>query len=149
MTQPASSRAGTPTLPDRTLDVLVVEDDADTREMLVTLLAQDGLQVRSADSVQTALAAVAQALPDVVVSDLALGAEHGHELAARLREDPRTHDVAIVAITGSVDPDWEIVRHFDAYLVKPLDHRRFAGFLRTLASSIESARARGVRAPST
>lgn len=127
------------------LDVLVVEDDADTRDMLAALLEQDGLRVRCAASVAEALAAVREAPPDVIVSDLALGAEHGHDLAARLRDDPDTHDLAIVAITGSVDPEWDVVRHFDAYLVKPLDHRAFPAFLRTLATSIEAARARTSR----
>ena len=97
MTDPDDTRAGGS--PGRAalaaLDVLVVEDDADTREMLAALLERDGLRVRCAASVGEALAAVREAQPDVIVSDLALGAEHGHELAARLRDDPDTHDLAL------------------------------------------------------
>lgn len=128
---------------DPTLDVLVVDDDADTRAILRELLEHGGMRVRCAQSTAEALAAVRDALPDIVVTDLALGPEHGHVLAARLRDDPRTHDLALVAITGTVDPHWDVVRCFDAYLVKPLDHRTFASLLRSLAESVESARARG------
>ena len=102
--------------------VLVVEDDATAREVLCEALASEGYGVVGADDVERALALIAERAPDVVVSDLHLGAkEGGVDLARRLRAAASTSELGLIAMSGSVEPDWPIVRPFDAYLRKPID----------------------------
>lgn len=103
-------------------EVLVVEDDAVARELLCATLGEERFRVRSAGDVEGALALLAGRLPHVVITDLHLAdGMGGVELARRLRSAAATSEVRIVAISGAVEPDWPVVRHFDAYLRKPLD----------------------------
>jgi CheY-like chemotaxis protein len=62
-------------------------------------------------------------VPDVVVTDLVLRPHRatGWALAEMLRREPRTSHIALIALTGRVDPRMEVVRAFDAYLRKPAE----------------------------
>jgi CheY-like chemotaxis protein len=86
---PASlSGAALLALPSQILDgtkVLVVDDEADARDALVSLLERYGAQVRAASSVAEALAAFAIELPDVLISDLGMPGGDGYELIRRVK----------------------------------------------------------------
>jgi DNA-binding response OmpR family regulator len=122
--------------------VLVVEDDPTARDVLCDALAAEGYEVVGAGDVEHALALVAERSPEVVVSDLDLGGEEGGvDLARRLRAAATTSELGLIAMSGSVEPDWPIVRPFDAYLRKPID-------IDTLLHLVERLRAH-VRRPAT
>ena len=82
--------------------VLVVDDDADTREMLSVILESGGVTVVLAESAAGALAACEAARPDVIISDIGLPGEDGFSLVRRLRALPssRGGDVPAIALTG-------------------------------------------------
>jgi CheY-like chemotaxis protein len=80
--------------------VLVVEDYADAREMYAEYLRFTGFRVAEARNGQEALARAQELRPDVVLMDLALPLMDGWEATRRLRVDPRTSQVLIVALTG-------------------------------------------------
>ncbi|HEY8551362.1 MAG TPA: response regulator [Vicinamibacterales bacterium] len=80
--------------------VLVVEDYADAREMYAEYLRFTGFRVAEARNGQEALAKAQELTPDVVLMDLALPLMDGWEATRRLRSDPRTAKVLIVALTG-------------------------------------------------
>ncbi|MDQ3036802.1 MAG: response regulator [Myxococcota bacterium] len=124
------------------MQAVVIDDDEDTCAMLAALLARAGFGVRTFASAAGALSAIRDARPDVVVTDLHLPEGSGAELAQALRADPATAHVAIVALTGQVDPDWEIVRHFDAYLRKPFEPERLPSLLVALAAAAAASRDR-------
>jgi CheY-like chemotaxis protein len=107
---------------ERAVDVIVVEDDDDARTMMTTLLATNGCLVRAFDRADAALEAALARVPDVVVSDLRLrDGPAGWTLARALREDARTRHVSLIAVTGAVEPEREVVAAFDAYVRKPVD----------------------------
>lgn len=121
------------------IDVVVVEDHDDGREMLFEVLVRRRMTVRAFSSVSAALESIGERLPDVVISDLALPERGGHELAAALRGDPATAHVVLIAVTGVVDPSWAVMRWFDAYLRKPIDVETLRDLVETLyATAVQS-----------
>ncbi len=80
--------------------ILIVEDNAATRELLMDFLEGDGHSVLEAGTGVEALTVVAAARPDLILLDLRLPDAHGFDLARRLREDPRTASVPILALTA-------------------------------------------------
>jgi CheY-like chemotaxis protein len=82
----------------RTVSVLVVEDDANYRQLLVATLHRNGANVTEAGSVDEAMKLIAHNSPDVVVSDIELPRASGYDLMERInREDPR---IPVLAISG-------------------------------------------------
>jgi CheY-like chemotaxis protein len=106
--------------------VLVVDDEAPTREGVATVLVQFGAQVRVAGSAGDAMNVVDEWAPHAIVSDLAMPGEDGVAFMERLRARPKERGGAIpaVAFTANVSADAR-TRAFGAgyqrLLVKPLD----------------------------
>src|SRR6266853_129408 len=80
--------------------ILVVEDDASTREMIEELLTAQGYSVIPAADGAQARARVAQALPELVILDLVLPKMSGMELLAEWRGSPRTADLPVFVLTS-------------------------------------------------
>jgi CheY-like chemotaxis protein len=105
--------------------VLVVDDDADTREMLVVILESSGAIVTTATSAAEAIASCEETCPDVLISDIGLPGEDGFALMRRLRALPRSRggEVAAIALTGyDSDADRAQARRegFGETLAKPV-----------------------------
>jgi CheY-like chemotaxis protein len=83
--------------------VLIVEDNADTREMYASYFHDHGYATFTANDGVEALARACALGPDVIVLDLALPDLDGWELARRFRADPRTRAVRIVAVSGHAE----------------------------------------------
>jgi CheY-like chemotaxis protein len=116
------------------MNVLLVEDDDDTREALRLALVSRGAQVTAAAGAKEALAAVQRALPDVVVSDIAMPDEDGYAFLRKLRslKPERGGRVPAVALTafGSREAR-ELSREcgFHYHLEKPIDPAKLADVL--------------------
>ena len=67
------------------LRILVVEDDADTRDLLQTILERCGAKVRTASSSSAALAELAQGIPNVLISDIGMPDESGYDLIKKIQ----------------------------------------------------------------
>jgi len=80
------------------LKVLVVDDEADTRELLKIALGQCGADVITAGSTQEALGAIEKERPAILVSDIGLPQEDGYELIRKIRALPAAHGGQIPAI---------------------------------------------------
>jgi CheY-like chemotaxis protein len=80
--------------------ILVVEDDASTREMIEELLTTRGYSVITAADGAQARARVAHALPELVILDLVLPRMSGFELLAEWRGSPRTADLPVFVLTS-------------------------------------------------
>jgi two-component system CheB/CheR fusion protein len=111
------------------LRVFVVENHDDTRSTLVELLSMLGHDVRSAASMREALAALAEADPDVVLSDIGLPDGDGWELMQRAH---LPHEVYAIAMSGfgmSADRERSVAAGFRHHLVKPMDIDRLEALL--------------------
>lgn len=84
--------------------VLLVEDNADIRELYAAFLGSAGFRVTQAHDGFEALERVAVETPDVIVTDLAMPGMDGIDLCRRLRNQPATGKVPILAVSGHVFP---------------------------------------------
>jgi CheY-like chemotaxis protein len=107
------------------IQILVIDDDEVSREVLQLLLHGAGYAVETADSGDTALLHLqtAEPLPQVVLTDLQMPGTTGNELAQRLRGicGART---TLLAMSGTA-PDTGMSREFDGFLLKPFTMATF------------------------
>jgi signal transduction histidine kinase/CheY-like chemotaxis protein len=96
--------------------VLVVEDDDDTREMMVRTLANDGWTVREAANGLVALDRVREAIPELILLDLMMPEMDGFEFISHLRENEAWHSIPVVVLTAKD--------------ITPEDHLRLQGNVR-------------------
>jgi PAS domain S-box-containing protein len=123
--------------PDRNLQVekppslsgvrlLVVEDDADGRDLVVTMLTQSGAEVRAAGSAAEALAALDRWRPDAIISDIGLPGEDGYMLMEKLRTRERERGVsplpaiALTAYTRMEDRRRAFSAGYQSHISKPV-----------------------------
>jgi PAS domain S-box-containing protein len=114
------------------LDILVVDDNADAAFMLKLLLEQWGHRVRVEHDALRALDSAAGQAPDVALLDIGLPGLDGNALAQRLRANPATAGVALVAVTGygqELDRQRALAAGFDHHLVKPVNTIELAAVL--------------------
>jgi signal transduction histidine kinase/CheY-like chemotaxis protein len=102
--------------------IVLVEDNADAADSLVTLLEILGHRVRHFADGASALAAVATDPPDLMLVDVGLPGIDGYEVARRARQTPALGGAMLVALTGygrDEDRDRALAAGFDRHLVKP------------------------------
>lgn len=96
-------------------NILIVDDEPDLRYLLRRVFEQAGHSVTDAGHGEAALEAVRDSLPDLVVTDMMMPIMDGAELIRRLRADPATAQLPILAVTG----DAQLAGAADAVLGKP------------------------------
>jgi two-component system, cell cycle response regulator DivK len=124
------------TLEGTPLRVLLVDDDRDGRRLYAQWLTDAGFRVQEAHNGLQALERAFDARPDIVVTDLHIPGIDGFELARRLKQDPRTRDVPVLAVTGYVafasDPGRALRAGCDAVLPKPYSPEDLEAAIRNL-----------------
>lgn len=102
--------------------VLIVDDYPDTCEMYAAYLDLAGFRSLKANDGYEALRVAAEELPDVILMDLGLPGIDGYEVTRRLKSDPRTRHIPVVALTAhamSRQLDEVIAGGFDDLILKP------------------------------
>lgn len=122
---PATPRSSPPAAAPGTAAkrVLVVDDNVDGAELLVTLLQLDGHTARQAHDGPAALRVAAELRPEVAFLDIGMPGMDGYELARRLRAMPELAGLVLVAVTGwGQEEDRRRSREagFDHHLTKPV-----------------------------
>jgi two-component system, cell cycle response regulator DivK len=104
--------------------ILIIEDDADTRDLLRFTLEPAGHRVLEAATADEGLALACAAGPDVILMDVSIpGAVDGIGLTRRLRADPAFDRTAIVALTAHTmrgDRERTLAAGCDEYVGKPI-----------------------------
>ncbi|WP_242072649.1 ammonium transporter [Microcoleus sp. FACHB-68] len=85
---------------DRAGQILIVEDDSVTREMLRRTLQREGWNVTEAENGRAALDRVAENCPDLILLDLMMPQMDGFEVITKLRNNPQTRTLPIVVVTA-------------------------------------------------
>jgi len=123
---PGEGAARTRLTPLRGVKLLVVDDDADTRELLSMILQEAGAEVASAGSANDGLAAFERQRPDVLVSDIGMPDGDGYSLIRRVRQlegesGTRVPAVALTAFARAEDRGEALGSGFQAHLAKPIE----------------------------
>jgi two-component system, cell cycle response regulator DivK len=104
--------------------ILVVDDNPANLALLHFMLSIQGHSVRTAANAQEALASLAAQRPWLILMDLQMPGMDGFELTRRLKADPGTRDIIVVAVTAyAMTGDEQRARAAgcDGYLSKPID----------------------------
>jgi CheY-like chemotaxis protein len=110
----------------RGIRVLVVDDDADTTELIAMVVAEHGAEAAAVVSVTDARLALAKSPPQVLICDLAMPGEDGLGFIREVRaaSHERARDIFAIAVSGYARPEDRaraLSAGFNAYLAKPLD----------------------------
>ena len=117
--------------------ILVVEDNADAREMLRVVLELAGHEVHEAVDGPSGLARALDLRPDIALVDIGLPGFDGLEIARRVRQAVGA-SIQLVALTGYGQPDdrrLALEAGFDAHLVKPVDPPALLAAIRAVFSA--------------
>jgi CheY-like chemotaxis protein len=113
-------------VPERTclegVRVLIVDDDEDVRDALLSLLGLFGADVCAVHGAGVARAVLASWTFDVLLSDIEMPGEDGYQLMRAVRRSPRTRDLPAAAITGRASPEdrrLALDAGFDRVIAKP------------------------------
>ena len=124
----------------RGLKVLVVDDDDDSRQLVIRILEECGAQVANASNVRDALSAITVDPPDLLVSDIGMPIEDGFDLIRQVRALPpssggRVPAVALTAYTRAQDRKQLLTAGYLAHVPKPVDPAELVSVVATYARS--------------
>jgi CheY-like chemotaxis protein len=109
------------------VNVLVVDDGADSRTSMKTLLGLHGYQTDVAPSGPDALRIMEYQWPDVILLDLRMPGMDGYQLAKSIQEKrgvrPKPLIIAVTGVGGQLAELWSRMEGLDHHLVKPIDFR--------------------------
>jgi len=122
----------------RSVRVLVVDDEADARELLTMVLEREGAIVTTVPTAAEALAQIAAQPPDVLVSDISMPGQDGYALIRKVRAMPpgrggRLAAVALTAYAREEDRRKALAAGFDVHVPKPLDPAKLVSVVTRLA----------------
>jgi DNA-binding response OmpR family regulator len=119
------------------MNVLVVDDDPDIRELVAFKLEQLGHTVVQERDGESGLAAAQQTAPDLILLDVMMPKLTGIEVCRKLREDTGTATVPVILITAKAQ-EADVERGFaagaDDYIVKPFSPRELASRVQAVVS---------------
>jgi signal transduction histidine kinase len=118
--------------------VLFVDDNADARELVATILTAHGARVTTSDSTDASLAALERERPDVLISDIEMPGGDGYQMirALRLREEATDGRIPAIALTGTTRAEDRIrmlSAGFQLHVPKPVDPAELVAAVAALA----------------
>lgn len=109
------------------MNILLVEDDPTDMKLLSAVLKSSGHRVLEKATAEQAFEQIKARHPEMLVLDLKLPGMDGLTLARRLKQDPDTQHIPIVAVTAASEKfskEEALAAGCDAYIVKPVDTRK-------------------------
>ncbi|MEH2171982.1 PAS domain-containing protein [Nostoc sp.] len=137
--EPIQTQADSETLL-KNVQILLVDDDTDTREFQAFLLEQNGAKVVAAVSGLEALQVLDRLIPDVIVSDIGMPQIDGYMLMQQIRSRPPTQGgatpaIALTAYAAEIDQKRTLQAGFQMHLRKPLEPEQFVSAIVSLLKS--------------
>lgn len=119
--------------------ILVIEDNADSRDILAKLLRMSGYEVQSASDGESGYSAALRLVPDLIITDINMPGIDGIELLKKVRLERALSETAVLVVTafGGEAAREAVEAGADAAAAKPFD---FDGFIETVQSLISRRR---------
>lgn len=135
-----SASPARPDIPLENLNVLLVDDDAETRAVLHQVLLEGGAHVETVGSAQEAIAALKMGAYDLILSDIGMPEMDGYQMIQQIRclsasEGGQIPAIAITAFAQNEDRQRALDAGFQAHLAKPVGSKRLIGMVRRYAAS--------------
>lgn len=124
----------TPTSAENKKTILVVDDEAHIRELLRQQLEAEGYSVKEAQNGVDAITQVKEEIPDLIILDVMMPAMNGFDVAAVLKNDPKTLKVPIIILSIVEDKDRGYGLGIDSYLAKPINTEELLSNIEVLLS---------------
>lgn len=118
--------------------ILIVDDNPTNLKLTTYLVRSHGYEVDTAIDAETTFAAIAAARPALILMDIQLPGIDGLEVTRRLKSDPQTADIRIIAVTAYAmkgDQERALAAGCDGYVTKPIDTRALPALI---AAQLES-----------
>jgi len=115
--------------------ILVVDDAPVNRKLIRLLLTHEGYDVRTAERAEEALEMLSDYRPELILADVQLPGMNGLDMTRRVKEDPRTSSIRVVALTAAAmkeDRDNALRAGCEDFITKPIDTATLATRLREL-----------------
>jgi two-component system, cell cycle response regulator DivK len=119
--------------------VLLVEDNEDNLRIYSTFLTYSGYRVLEAADGEAGLALARSELPDVILMDVSIPKMDGYEVTRRLKSDPATAQIPVIALTAHAlpsDRDRALDAGCDGYIPKPAEPRLVVAEVRKMLDKI-------------
>ena len=117
--------------------ILIVDDNPTNLKLVAYLMTANGYEVTTALDADAALAAIERNPPRLILMDLQLPGTDGLELTRRLKANPTTRSIIVIAVTAYAmkgDEDRAMAAGCDDYVTKPIDTR---GLPETIAKHLQ------------
>lgn len=114
--------------------ILIVDDNVQNLKLTRVVLANAGYDVRTAADAEEAIALLRTSRPQVILMDLQLPGMDGLQLTRRLKGDPATREIRIIAMTAYAmkgDEEKAFAAGCDGYVSKPIDIERLPEIVRS------------------
>ena len=115
--------------------ILVVEDTEDNRRILRDLLTRAGFELIEAADGESGVSMATDHRPDLILMDIQLPIFDGYEATRRIKANPDTRDIPIIAVTSyalSGDETKALAAGCDGYVAKPFSPRRILAMVQEL-----------------
>jgi two-component system, cell cycle response regulator DivK len=124
------------------LNILIVEDNPANLMLAGAVLRRAGHRITEARSAEEAVERLRIAIPDLILMDVQLPGQDGLELTRRLKQEPPTENVIIIALTAHAmkeDRDRVLAAGCDGYIAKPINTRGLADEINAIVHSARAA----------
>jgi CheY-like chemotaxis protein len=113
--------------------VLVVDDEADSLEIMRMILENEGYEVQTASDGQEALSKISQQKLDLIFLDVKMPKLDGYELCRKLKRDPETTKIPVVMHSASGSEKTRAYAHeagADGFMFKPFTMKKLVGIVK-------------------
>ena len=117
--------------------ILVIDDEGDSRELLTLIFQQEGANAIAASSANEALEVLQKITPDLIISDIGMPRIDGYTLMNQIRSLPQGKQISAIAITayaGEIDRQRSLEAGFQHHLAKPIDINKLLNITSELLS---------------
>jgi CheY-like chemotaxis protein len=114
--------------------ILIVDDNTQNLKLARVVLANEGFDVHTASNAEDALQLLRTVTPRLILMDIQLPGMNGLELTRRLKADPATRAVRVIALTAYAmkgDDEKAFAAGCDGYITKPIDVERLPVVVRS------------------